>query len=76
MAWQDRITSDPLIQGGHPVIKGTRVPVKIIVGALAGGSSVEEVCEGWRISREDVLAALGFAADAVDRERANALPGR
>jgi uncharacterized protein (DUF433 family) len=47
------------------VIKGTRVPVKIIVDALAGGSSVEEVCAGWRITREDVLAALGYAADAV-----------
>jgi hypothetical protein len=47
------------------VIKGTRVPVRIIVDALAGGSSVEEVCAGWRITREDVLAALGYAADAV-----------
>ena len=55
----------PVDPGRHPVIKGTRVPVKIIVDALAGGSSVEEVRPGWRITREDVLAALGYAADAV-----------
>ena len=65
MDWEDRITIDQRIVAGHPVIKGTRVPVKIIVGALAAGSSVAEVCEGWGIAEEDVRASLGYAAEAV-----------
>lgn len=41
MKWQDRIISiDPKVMGGKPVIRGTRVPVQVIVGSLAGGMSV------------------------------------
>ena len=39
MTWEDRIAIDADVMGGKPVIKGTRVPVQVIVGALAGGHS-------------------------------------
>ncbi len=44
--------------GGKPVIKGTRVPVEVIVGGLAGDMTVEDVCREYRIRPEDVRAAL------------------
>lgn len=75
-AWQDRVTIDKRVGAGHAVIRGTRVPVKVVVGALAGGSTIQEVCEGWRITEEDVRAALAYAADVVSRERDYALSGR
>jgi len=74
--WQNRINIDPGILGGKPVIKGTRVPLEIIVGALAGGMSIEEVCEAYRISEEDVRAALSYAAETLADEVVHAIPSR
>jgi uncharacterized protein (DUF433 family) len=67
--WSDRITEDPAVQGGRPVIRGTRVAVQIIVGSLAGGMTVEEVCEQYRVTDEQVRAALEYAAEAVADRR-------
>jgi len=72
----DRISVDPRIIGGKPAIAGTRVPVRVVVGALAAGNSIDEVCEGWLISREDVLAAVAYAAHSVAQEVVHALPAR
>ena len=64
MSWQDRIAIDRQIMGGKPVIKGTRVPVQVVVGSLAGGSTVEgELCEGYSVTERDVRAALAYAAE-------------
>jgi uncharacterized protein (DUF433 family) len=76
MAWQDRITIDPEIMGGKPVVKGTRVPVQVVVGSLAGGSTIEQVCEGYSVTEEDVRAALAYAAEVLGQERLYALPSR
>jgi len=67
--WSDRITEDPTVQGGRPVIKGTRVAVQIILGSLAGGMTVEEVCEQYRVTDQQVRAALQYAAEAVADRR-------
>jgi len=67
--WSDRITEDPTVQGGRPVIKGTRVAVQIILGSLAGGMTVEEVCEQYRVTDQQVRAALQYAAEAVAERR-------
>lgn len=48
MKFRERITVTPMSGMGKPVIKGTRVPVDVVLGALAGGMSVEEVCRGIR----------------------------
>jgi uncharacterized protein (DUF433 family) len=58
------IQIDPNICHGNPVIRGTRVLVSQIVGALAGGDTVEDILEDYpRLTREDVYAALAFAGD-------------
>ena len=67
--WRAHIKIDPEIQGGRPVIEGTRVPVQIVVGSLAGGMSVKEVCEQYRVTEVQVQAALSYAADTVAGER-------
>ncbi len=66
--WKKRIDIRSDIMGGKPVIKGTRVPVEVIVGGLAGGMTVEEVCKDYRIKAEDVRAALAYAAETLSEE--------
>ncbi len=71
---KERIIIDPNIMGGKPVIGGTRVPVQVIVGALAGGMTIEEVCMEYRVSSEDVRAALAYATEMLAEEKVHALP--
>lgn len=63
-----RIIIDPKIRSGKPVIKGTRVPVDLIVGKIAGGMTVEEVAKEYELKKEDILAALHYAAQIIKRE--------
>jgi uncharacterized protein (DUF433 family) len=61
--WRSRITVDPEILAGKPVVKGTRIAVEHIVKLLANGWAIEEVLEKYpQLKREDVLAALKYAA--------------
>ena len=60
-----RIAVDPGICSGKPVIKGTRVPVEVVLEQLALGAAVEEVAEEYGLTREDVLAVLGYAHEIV-----------
>jgi uncharacterized protein (DUF433 family) len=63
MNWRDRISIDPRIHHGKPCIKGTRVPVSVIVGTIAEGYSPERVLKSWpQLTMEDVTAALWFAS--------------
>jgi uncharacterized protein (DUF433 family) len=61
----ERIVLDSEIAHGKPVIRGTRVPVVVILGALAGGMQIEETAREYRIEQEDVRAAIGYAARIV-----------
>jgi len=70
----DRIVIDPKICHGKPVIRGTRTPVAIVVGSLAGGMSFDDVAREYRITVEDIRAALAFASDLVEREQHHPLP--
>ncbi len=56
-----RITVDDKVRFGKPVITGTRVPVELVVGKLAGGMRIEEVMLEYHLEREDVLAARAYA---------------
>ncbi|MBI3609767.1 MAG: DUF433 domain-containing protein [Nitrospirae bacterium] len=76
MQKKSRIVIDPKVMGGKPVIKGTRVPVQVIVGGLAGGMTADEVCEEYRVTAEDVQAALSYAAETLAEEKVHALPRR
>lgn len=67
--WQERIESDPLILRGKPCIKGTRIPVALILGYLAGGRNTQEVLRQFPDLRaEDVEATLDYARDLADFE--------
>ena len=67
MHWRDRITIDPAIHHGDPCIKGTRVPLSVIVGSVADGDTPEQIIDAWpQLTREDIRAALKFAAEAVN----------
>ncbi len=63
----DRIEIDPRRCGGKPVIKGTRIPVTVILDQLAGGESWDSVLEGYpELTREDIQAALLYAKSSVE----------
>ena len=63
-AMSPRISIDPAICHGKPVITGTRVLVSTLLGALAGGDSIETVLEDYpTVTREDIAAALEFAKE-------------
>ncbi len=64
-----RITIDEGVAFGKPVIRGTRVPVALLVGKLAGGMTVQAVAEEYEIEAGDVLAALSYAARLLDEEQ-------
>jgi uncharacterized protein (DUF433 family) len=66
MNWKYRISSDPAIMFGKPVIKGTRVPVEMIVDKLAGGRTVEQLLKSYpHLEAEDIYACLSYAAESV-----------
>lgn len=61
-----RITSDPKVMMGKPVIAGTRITVEIILEKLAAGETVEQILsEHPRLSAEGIRAAIAFAAEAL-----------
>ena len=72
----ERITVDPAQMGGLPCIRGLRVTVSAVVGQLAAGLSIEDILADFPyLEREDVLAALEYAAAAVsERELPLAQP--
>ncbi len=62
-----RICVDPAICHGKPVVQGTRVLVSTLLGALAGGDSVETLLEDYpSVTREDIVAALEFAKELTE----------
>jgi uncharacterized protein (DUF433 family) len=65
-AWMERIVVEPKLHGGEPCIKGTRIPVRIIVGSIADGDTIEELCNAYpALTPADIQAALKYAAEAV-----------
>jgi uncharacterized protein (DUF433 family) len=70
----DRIVIDPNICHGKPVIRGTRVPVTIVVGSLAGGMTFEEIQREYDLTTEDIRAALKFVGDLAEQESFHPLP--
>lgn len=63
MDWQNRISIDPEVLVGKPVVKGTRLAVEFIVELLANGWTEEEILDNYpRLTREDILACQRFAS--------------
>lgn len=64
----ERITVDPERMGGKPCIRDLRVTVTMVLGQLAGGRTIEQVLADYPyLERQDVLAALEYAAAVVDQ---------
>jgi uncharacterized protein (DUF433 family) len=74
MNTSDRIVLDPNICHGKPVIRGTRVPVTIVVVSLAGGMTFEEVQREYDLTVEDIRAALKFVGSVAEQESFHPLP--
>lgn len=70
----NRVVFDPAIAHGRPIIQGTRLPVSIVVGSLAGGMTFEEVQREYDITLDDIRAALKFVADLAEQESSYPLP--
>ncbi len=68
-----RIIIDEKVRFGKPVIKGTRVPVDLILGKLAGGMTYEEVMTEYDLTRDDILAVLDYAAKHLSDEEVRAI---
>jgi len=62
----ERIEMNPRVCGGRPVVKGTRIPVEVILGQLAEGESWDALLKGYpELTRGDIQAALRFAEASV-----------
>jgi uncharacterized protein (DUF433 family) len=73
--WQDRIVVKPDLHHGDPCIKGTRVPVSIILGSLADGLTATEILTAYpQLTTDDVRACLAYAAEAIKHEIMAPLP--
>lgn len=63
----ERITLNPDVMTGKPVIRGTRLTVQFILGLLGHGASVEEILEEYKgLTREDIQACLLFATESLE----------
>jgi len=66
---EERIAINPRIMGGKPVIKGTRVPVYFVLELIANGWTIDDIVREYpHLSREDVLAAVRYAAKVLREE--------
>jgi uncharacterized protein (DUF433 family) len=73
----NRIDINPAIMMGKPVIRGTRITVELILRKLAEGSSEDELLQDYpHITREDIRAAVAYAAASVAHEEVVLLPKR
>lgn len=69
MNYKDRISTNPQVMLGKPVIKNTRVTVELILKKLSEGASIEELIEQYpRITKEDIFAVLSYSADVISKE--------
>ncbi len=65
----ERVEINPNVMLGKPVIRGTRIPVELILRKLSEGLSEAELLDAYpRLQREDIQAALAYAADSVAHE--------
>ena len=65
-----RITVNPEIFGGKPIIRGRRLAVEHVLGMLAAGDDMDTLLEGYHwLERDDILACLAYAHRLVEHER-------
>ncbi len=62
-----RVIINKNVRFGKPVIEGTRITVDEVIGALAGGMTFDEIEEEYNMSKEDIIAALKYAAEVINK---------
>lgn len=68
--WRERITVDPAILVGKPVIKGTRLAVEFILELLAGGWTLDQILGNYPgVTIEDIRACIAYAREVLQEER-------
>jgi uncharacterized protein (DUF433 family) len=69
MTEENRIEVNPKVMLGKPVIRGTRIPVELILRKLSEGATDAELIDAHpRLTREDIRAAIAYAADTLANE--------
>lgn len=75
MAWQDRITIDPNVLVGKPIVKGTRISVEFVIDLLARGWTTAQVLGEYdHLQPEDIQACLAYASEVLKSEKVYLLP--
>ena len=75
MNWHDRISVDPKVLVGKPVIKGTRIAVEFVVDLLGRGWTTEQILKEYdHLTPEDIQACLAYAGEILKSERVYLLP--
>jgi uncharacterized protein (DUF433 family) len=75
MHWQDRISVDPQVLVGKPVIRGTRLAVEFLMELLAEGWNQEQILKSYpQLTPDDIQAVLHYAAEALKQEHVYPLP--
>lgn len=70
-----RITVDPSVLAGKPIVKGTRIAVEFVIDLLARGWSIEEILREYdHLSQEDIQACLAYASEILQSERVYLAP--
>ena len=75
MGWEDRVSVDPKVLVGKPVIEGTRIAVEFVVDLLGRGWTTEQILkEHDHLTPEDIQACLAYAGEVLKSERVYLLP--
>ncbi|MGA3079622.1 MAG: DUF433 domain-containing protein [Bryobacteraceae bacterium] len=70
----DRVEINPSVMQGKPVIRGTRIPIELLLRKLAEGAAIEDLLDAYpRLAADDIRAALAYAADTIAHETVLAL---
>ena len=75
MDWHDRISVNPQVLVGKPVVKGTRIAVEFVVDLLGRGWTTEQILHEYdHLTPEDIQACLAYASEVLKSERVYLLP--
>jgi uncharacterized protein (DUF433 family) len=71
---KDRIEVNPSVMQGKPVVRGTRIPVELLIRKLSEGATFEELLDAYpRLKKDDIRACLAYAADTIAHEELHAI---
>ena len=75
MSWQDRITINPNVLVGKPIVKGTRISVEFVIDLLSRGWTADRILHEYdQLTAEDVQACLAYASEVLRSERVYLVP--